>query len=60
MHLAAMHDNKELVELLLERGASCKDRDKVSQGRMKLQRQMALRLRYIERGIEVAMIEIVS
>ena len=33
MHLAAMHDNKELVELLLKRGASCKDQDKVSQGR---------------------------
>ena len=59
MHLAAMHDNKELVELLLERGASCKEQDKVSQGRMKLQRQMALRLRY-KKGIEVAMIEIVS
>ena len=60
MHLAAMHDNKELVKLLLERGASCKDQDKVSQGRMMLQRQMELRLRYVERGIEVATIEIVS
>ena len=55
-----MHDNKELVKLLLERGASCKDQDKVSQGRMMLQRQMELRLRYVERGIEVATIEIVS
>ena len=54
-----MHDNKELVELLLEIGASCKEQDKVSQGRIKLQRQMALRLRY-EKSIEVATIEIVS
>lgn len=38
LHLAAMHDNKELVELLLEHEASCKAQDEVSQQRTKLQR----------------------
>ena len=54
-----MHDNKELVELLLERGASCKDQDKVSQSKNEATKTNGIEIK-IERGIEVATIEIVS